>query len=182
MTQTSKTQRAAQAKVLYTEPIEMVATLEKHLIHDDYTVGHDVTDLMGLPHDAPPNATTKTIRMHDRDIIATDGTLLASLSGMSTTVTKMTDPHDGAQWLFIALTYLVTAHWGHANIPQGLYFKNRDGGPIWSWGFPYNDFRAECGWNNHMAYFPFKDTTGVSWFSDWNKVSWRLSEGFFYPC
>src|SRR5690349_13504824 len=94
--------------VSYSRPsagIDISETLRDDMVHNDFMVGSDITDLLGIEHHPARSATTKTIKMRDRDILATDDTVLASLSGMSTTVTKMTDPHDGAQWLFIAFTY-----------------------------------------------------------------------------
>jgi hypothetical protein len=181
--------------VSYSRPsagIDISETLRDEMVHNDFMVGSDITDLLGIEHHPARSATTKKIKMRDRDILATDDTVLASLSGMSTTVTKMTDPHDGAQWLFIAFTYLVTSRgwrtgrgWPSGEplgIPHGLYFLNQDGGPIFSFGFPTQDFTTDCGWNNHLVYYPIRDHDYVSWFSDWRRVSWRLSEGWFYPC
>jgi hypothetical protein len=181
--------------VSYSRPsagVEITETLSGGLVHDDFLIGPDIADLLGMEHGPTRSAATKTIKMRDRDVLATDNTVLASLSGMSTTVTKVTDPHGGADWLFIAFTYLVTSRgwrtgrgWPTGEplgIPHGLYFLNRDGGPIYSYGFPARDFTTDCGWTNHMVYLPFSDHDQVSWFSDWHKVSWRLSEGWFYPC
>jgi hypothetical protein len=178
------TQMSTRTEVRYSAATEVLATLSDEPVRNDFAVGHDFTDLLGLADHGPTSSTTKTIKMRDRDIVATDNTVLASLSGMSTTVTKMTDPHDGAQWLFIAFTYLLTSRGWHTeqSIPQGLYFLNQDSGPIFSWGFPYNDFTVACGWNQHMAYYPVRDHDYVSWFSDWHRVSWRLNEGSFYSC
>lgn len=172
--------------------IEVTDTLSDEMVHNDFAVGHDISNLLGIEHHPERSATSKTIKMRDRDILATDDTVLASLSGMSTTVTKMTDPHDGAQWLFIAFTYRVTSRgWrtGHGSgagetlgVTHGLYFLNRDSGPIFSWGFPYQDFTTECGWENHVGYYIIRDRDYVSWFSDWRRVSWRLGSGYFYPC
>ena len=50
--------------------------------------------------------------------------------------------------------------WGSGEplgIPHGLYFLNQNSGPIFWWGFPENDFTTDCGWNNHMVYFPIRD-------------------------
>jgi hypothetical protein len=178
------TQAPSHTKILASTAIEVEGTLAEEHVHNDYKVGPDLADLLGLGDDASVSATTKTIKMRDRDILATDNTVLASLSGMSTTVTQMTDPHDGAQWLFIAFKYLVTARGWHTDpsITHGLYFLNRDSGPIFSWGFPYQDFTVQCGWNNHLGYYLIRDHDYVSWFRDWHRVSWRLSEGLFYPC
>ncbi len=42
---------------------------------------------------------------------------------------------------------------------------------------------ADYGWHNHTAYHPTRDHHEyLSWFSDWYPVSWRLPEGWFYPC
>jgi hypothetical protein len=115
--------------------VDITETLSDELVHNDFTNGIEITDLLGIYHHPGRSATTKTIKMRDRDILATDNTLLASVSGMSTTVTKMTNPHDGAHWLFIAFTYLVTSRgwrtgrgWGSGEplgVPHGLYFLNR---------------------------------------------------------
>jgi hypothetical protein len=125
------------------------------MVHNDFTTGTEITDLLGIYHHPARSATTKTIKMRDRDILATDNTLLTSVSGMSTTVTKMTDPHDGAHWLFIAFTNLVTSRgwrtgrgWGSGEplgVPHGLYFLNQNSGPIFWWGFPENDFTTTAG-------------------------------------
>ena len=90
--------------------------------------------------------------MRQCDVLAADDTVLASLSGMSTTVTKMTEPHDGTQWLFIAFTYQVTSRGWRTDEAGRLvsrsashmvcYFFNQDGGPIFSWGFPARDFTS----------------------------------------
>jgi hypothetical protein len=173
--------------------VEVTETLRDDMVYNNVTVGPDASTLLGLEHDPQRSATTKTIKMRDRDILATDDTVLASLSGMSTTVTKMTDPHDHSHWLFIAFTYRVTSRgWRTGRgtlagetlgVPHGLYFLNRDSGPVFSWGFPYQDFTTDCGWVNHQAYYPIRDHDSVSWFSDWHRVSWRLSDGgYFYPC
>lgn len=173
--------------------VDITDTLSEETVHDDFVVGHDISDLLGIEHHPQRSATTRTIKMRDRDILATDNTVLASLTGMSTTVTKMTDPHDGTHWLFIAFGYRVTSRgWrtGRGSlsgetlgVPHGLYFLNRDGGPMFSWGFPYQDFTTDCGWDNHEAYYVIRDRDYVSWFEEWRKVSWRLAGGgFFYPC
>lgn len=90
--------------------VDITDTLSgEETVHDDFVVGHKISDLLGMEHHPQRSANTKTIKMRDRDILATDDTVLASLTGMSTTVTKMTDPHDGTHWLFIAFGYRVTS-------------------------------------------------------------------------
>lgn len=185
-------QTLTRARFTHSTGVEITETLRDEMVHNDFAVGHDISNLLGIDHHPERSATSKTIKMRDRDILATDDTVLATLTGMSTTVTKMTDPHGGTDWLFIAFTYRVTSQgWRTGRgalsgetlgIPHGLYFLNRDGGPMFSYGFPARDFTTGCGWVNHLEYYPFPDRNAVSWFSEWRKVSWRLSEGYFYAC
>ncbi len=76
--------------------VDITETLSEEMVHNDFTIGTEITDLLGIYHHPARSATTKTIKMRDRDILATDNALLTSVSGMSTTVTKMTDPRRGA--------------------------------------------------------------------------------------
>lgn len=162
-----------------------ILTDEESLVHNDFKINPSVGDLLGLaPHDSPYDANSKTIPMRDRQIVATDDTVLASLTGMSTTVTKMTDPHDGTLSLFITFRYLVTAHGYRSGggLLHGLYFLNRDGGIMYSWGFPYQDLNVGCGWVNHQAYYIIREHDYVSWFDEWRKVRYTWGESTFYPC
>ena len=67
--------------------VDITETLNEEMVHNDFTIGTEITDLLGIYHHPARSATTKTIKMRDRDILATDNTLLASVSGMSTTTT-----------------------------------------------------------------------------------------------
>ena len=76
--------------------VDITETLSEEMVHNDFTIGTEITDQLGNPPPPGRSATTKTIKMRDRDILATDNALLTSVSGISTTVTKMTDPRRGA--------------------------------------------------------------------------------------
>ena len=163
-----------------------ILTDEETLVENDFELNPKIGDLIGLaPHEAAYSANSRTIKMRDRKIMATDDTVLASLTGMSTTATKMTDPHDGTLSLFITFRYLVTAH-GYQTGPGGLlhslYFMNRDGGIMFSHGFPYQDFTLKCGWVNHQGYYVIREPNYVSWFDEWRKVRYSWGESTFYPC
>jgi hypothetical protein len=149
--------------------VDITETLSEEMVHNDFTIGTEITDLLGIYHHPARSATTKTIKMRDRDILATDNNL-ADVRERNVHDRNQDDrPHAGAHWRFIAFTYLVTSRgwrtgrgWRSGEplgVPHGLYFLNQDSGPNFWWGFPENDFTTDCGWNNHMVYSRSGTTT-----------------------
>ncbi len=66
-------------------------------------------------------------------------------------------------------------------VPQGLYFRNKDGGTIWSWGFPADEILVRCGDNQVFKSHHIVSDVDVSWFEVWKKVGHRFS-GTLYQC
>jgi hypothetical protein len=169
-----------------------ILTDGKALIHNDFKVQPGVGDVIGLaPHPEPYDATSKTIHMPDQDLVATDGTCLASLTAMSTTVTQVADPHDGSVSLFITFRYLVSANGYRTGygppteplgVPHGLHFMNAAGGIVYSWRALTENFALQWGWTDHQGYYVMRESDYVSWFADWRKVRYRMEEGTFWSC
>ena len=115
---------------------------------------------------------------------------IAILDDVKVTATKFSNP-QGVFNVRVYLEYFVTSHGYRTGrgaptgeplgAPQGLYFKNRNGGTIHSWGFPYNDFILRCDWNRQYRMHTFTDTNFVNWFDVWEGVEHRV-QGSFYKC
>ena len=136
------------------------------------------------------DAITKTIHMHDRDFVFGDGSGSGfRLTEMSVTVTKMTHPSTGRIYLSIFFNYSKTSlGWRTGagpgqtvGVPQGLYFRNKDGGTIWSWGFPADEILVRCGDNQVFKSHHIVSDIDLSWFEVWKKVGHRFS-GTLYQC
>jgi hypothetical protein len=153
----------------------------------EVTIGPDINRLLGGT-DEPAHGDSKTLTF-STTLNATDGTPLAALNNVSTTVTRMTVPATGRPFLNFYLTYYATSlGWrtgsglGEDQRPlHGLYFKNAQHGVMYSWGFPAQDFEIECGWNNQFRLYHWTEQNFVSWFDEWEHIHYDV-QGSFYPC
>jgi hypothetical protein len=171
--------------------LEASATLDAaHLDAPDVQIGRDAADLLGLPGlttDAPLTAQSKTMSFTGKLFVA--GAQVAQLDEATVTVTRMANPSTGAPFLFITFSYLATSMgwrsgrgWPTSEplgMPHGLYFKNSAGGTMYSWGFPYDDFRLDCNWNRQARYHVIREYTFVGWFDLWAGVEHRVNGAMF---
>jgi len=158
----------------------------------EFTLAPDIASSFGIPTSTDVHATSKTIHLRTRDITLEEGGSAATLSEGQVTVTKMFNPATSLPYLFIAFSYNVTSR-GYrtgtgvggevpAGITQGLFFKDRDGGIIWSWGFPGQELTIHCGDDLHQSYHIVRSYDDVSWFDLWARVRWQFNDGFVWGC
>ncbi|MCB9441739.1 MAG: hypothetical protein H6523_16005 [Mycolicibacterium sp.] len=156
-----------------------------------YKITPEMTALLGpAAAHVGSDASSKTIRMHDRDFVFDDGDIGCTLTDMAVTVTKMFYPTSGQPYLQIFFNYSVTSRgWRTgsglgpeaAGVLHGLSFLNRDGGTMWAWGFPYDGLRVDCGWIRHPRTHHIVSNVDVGWFELWKKVSYSMY-GTLYSC
>lgn len=134
-------------------------------------------------------ADSKSIKFQKTLKSSDDGTPLAELGDVSVAVTRMILPATGLPFLNIYLSYYVTSDgWRTGSGPgedqrplHGLYFRNEAFGTMYSWGFPYQDFEVECGWNRVFRLYHWTESNFVSWFDEWRHIHYGVN-GNFYQC
>lgn len=175
-----------------TATLEASATLAaEELAPKEIELGPNVIDFLNLPIAVEGPATAATRSMTFQGKLFAGGTHAATLDEATVTVTRMANPSTGVPFLLITFGYFATSlGWrtgkgsaaGEAgSMLHGLYFKNSAGGTMWSWGFPYDDFRLSCGWNREWRYHVIRDYDYVSWFDLWAGVEHRV-HGTMYRC
>jgi|GEM_PF-5471578 len=180
------------ASELMTGSLEVSATIETaDMAPHDLEIGADSASLLGLPvlTDAPLVAQSKTMSFQGKLFVGS--TQSGTLDEATVTVTRMANPQTGVPFLFITFGYFATSlGWRTGRggssgeplgMPHGLYFNNQAGGTMYSWGFPYDDFRLECGWNRQYRYHVIREYNFVSWFDLWAGVQHRV-HGAMYRC
>lgn len=175
----------------FTGELEASATLgDAALAPQQMHIAPDVAAFLNLPTltDAPLPAASKTMKFQGK--LFAGGTQAATLDEATVTVTRSTNPTTGVPFLFITFSYLATSQGfrtgkgGSSGEPlgmlHGLYFKNQSGGTMYSWGFPYDDFRLECGWNHEHRYHVIREYNLVDWFDLWAGVEHRVRGTLFH--
>ncbi|MEA2361862.1 MAG: hypothetical protein QOD71_1007 [Thermoleophilaceae bacterium] len=177
--------------VFETGLLEANATLDAaHPGAADVQIQPDAAAILGLrlATDAPFTAQSKTMSFQGKLFVGS--TQAATLDEATVTVTRMANPSTGAPFLFITFSYLATSMQFRTGrgaptgeplgMPHGLYFKNSAGGTMYSWGFPYDDFRLECNWNHEHRYHVIREYTFVDWFDLWAGVQHRVQGAMFH--
>ncbi|WP_432096598.1 hypothetical protein [Streptomyces sp. bgisy100] len=150
-----------------------------------------ISHMLGLGQDVTHTvrALSKTMTFQGKLFTAAHAPI-ATLENVTVTATQASDPHTGVPFVHVTLDYFATSHGFRTGrgapgeplgAPQGLYFRNQAGGTVYSWGFPNDDFRLECGWERRHCFHHFYDKTFVGWFDVWEGILHEV-RGVFFRC
>ena len=140
-------------------------------------LGADCAALLGFPMvgGEPPRPLSLTMKFEGK-LVAAGGILAGTLEEAEVTVAR------GPGFLHVHFEYFLTSHGFRTDplgLPHGLHFKNQDGGTMYSWGFPSNNFILRCGWTRHHCEHVIRITDFVDWFDSWAGVLHRVSGPLF---